>query len=349
MTIGCGLDGKMTLKLKETGMKRLMGAVVVAAAGMGAMGWAWAQAPAMGSPQGYPSKPIKFIVPFTAGSATDIVARTVGEAMGKSLGQTIVIENKPGAGGTIAAAQVARSDPDGYTVLVHSSGHALNPALYPNPGYDTLKDLSGITTLAAIPNVLVVNPAKGWKTQADLVAAVKAKPAQYNYATAGVGSGTHLNAEIFRLQTGIDALHVPYKGTPDAMTNVIGGSNDWFFAPLASALPLIRDGRLQALSVSTKARASTLPQVPTSIEAGLPGSDYTLWVGMIVPSATPAAVVKKLHEEALKALASADIKERMAKLGAEPFSMSPDAFNAYIKTEMESAARIAKAANLKAQ
>jgi tripartite-type tricarboxylate transporter receptor subunit TctC len=197
--------------------------------------------------------------------------------------------------------------------------------------------------------VLVVNPAKGWKTQADLIAAVKAKPDQFNYASAGIGSGTHMNAEIFRIQAGIDALHVPYKGTPDAMTNVIGGSNDWFFAPLASALPLIRDGKLQALSVSTKQRASTLPQVPTSIEAGLPGSDYTLWIGMIVPSATPQPIVRKLHEEALKALNNPEIKERMAKLGADTMPMSSDAFNAYIRSEIEVAARIVKAANLKAQ
>jgi tripartite-type tricarboxylate transporter receptor subunit TctC len=269
--------------------------------------------------------------------------------MGKTLGQTILIDNKLGAGGTIAAAQVAKSDPDGYTILVHSSGHALNPSIYPNLGYDTLKDLTGVTALAAIPNVLVVNPAKGWKTQADLIAAVKAKPDQFNYASAGVGSGTHMNAEIFRIQAGIDALHVPYKGTPDAMTNVIGGSNDWFFAPLASALPLIRDGKLQALSVSTKQRASTLPQVPTSIEAGLPGSDYTLWIGMIVPSATPQPIVRKLHEEALKALNNPEIKERMAKLGADTMPMSSDAFNAYIRSEIEVAARIVKAANLKAQ
>jgi tripartite-type tricarboxylate transporter receptor subunit TctC len=299
--------------------------------------------------QAYPNKPIKFVVPFSAGSATDIVARTVAEAMGKTLGQTILIDNKLGAGGTIAAAQVAKSDPDGYTILVHSSGHALNPSIYPNLGYDTLKDLTGVTALAAIPNVLVVNPAKGWKTQADLIAAVKAKPDQFNYASAGIGSGTHMNAEIFRIQAGIDALHVPYKGTPDAMTNVIGGSNDWFFAPLASALPLIRDGKLQALSVSTKQRASTLPQVPTSIEAGLPGSDYTLWIGMIVPSATPQPIVRKLHEEALKALNNPEIKERMAKLGADTMPMSSDAFNAYIRSEIEVAARIVKAANLKAQ
>lgn len=323
---------------------RLLTKAVTVAVALGAsLGMSCAMA------QAYPNKPIKFVVPFSAGSATDIVARTVAEAMGKTMGQTILIENKLGAGGTIAAAQVAKSDPDGYTILVHSSGHALNPSIYPNLGYDTLKDLTGVTALAAIPNVLVVNPAKGWKTQADLIAAVKAKPDQFNYASAGVGSGTHMNAEIFRIQAGIDALHVPYKGTPDAMTNVIGGSNDWFFAPLASALPLIRDGKLQALSVSTKQRASTLPQVPTSIEAGLPGSDYTLWIGMIAPSATPQPILRKLYKEASKALNNPEIKERMAKLGADPMPMSSDAFNAYIKSEIEVAARIVKAANLKAQ
>jgi tripartite-type tricarboxylate transporter receptor subunit TctC len=323
---------------------RLLTKAVTVAVALGAsLGMSCAMA------QAYPNKPIKFVVPFSAGSATDIVARTVAEAMGKTLGQTILIDNRLGAGGTIAAAQVAKSDPDGYTILVHSSGHALNPSIYPNLGYDTLKDLTGVTALAAIPNVLVVNPGKGWKTQADLIAAVKAKPDQFNYASAGVGSGTHMNAEIFRIQAGIDALHVPYKGTPDAMTNVIGGSNDWFFAPLASALPLIRDGKLQALSVSTKQRASTLPQVPTSIEAGLPGSDYTLWIGMIAPSATPQPILRKLHEEASKALNNPEIKERMAKLGADPMPMSSDAFNAYIRSEIEVAARIVKAANLKAQ
>ena len=299
--------------------------------------------------QGYPSKPIKFLVPFTAGSGTDIIARTVGDAMSKSMGQPILIENKPGAGGTIAAGQVAKGEGDGYTVLVHSSGHALNPAIYTTIGYDTLKDLTGITPLAALPNVLVVNPAKGWKTQADLVAAAKAKPGQLNYASAGVGSATHLNAEKFRLLAGIEALHVPFKGTPEALTNVIGGSNDWFFAPLASALPLIKDGKLQALAVSTPARSPSLPQVPTTVEAGVAGSDYTFWVGMLVASTTPAPVLKRLHEEALKAMANPEVKERMNKLGAEPLPMSVQAFNAFIKTEVEAAAHIAKAANLKGQ
>lgn len=318
-------------------MKRFL----LLAAGLLAVGSALAQ--------GYPSKPIKFLVPFTAGSGTDLIARSIADTMSKTMGQPIVIENKPGAGGTIAAGQVAKGEADGYTVLVHSSGHALNPAIYSTIGYDTLRDLTGITPLAALPNVLVVNPAKGWKSVADLVAAAKAKPGQLNYASAGVGSATHLNAEKFRLQAGIEALHVPYKGTPEAMTNVIGGSNDWFFAPLASALPLVKDGKLQALAVSTPARSPALPQVPTTVEAGVAGSDYTFWVGMIVASSTPAPVVKRLHEEALKAMAHPEVKERMNKLGAEPFPLSVEAFNAFIKTEVDAAARIAKAAGLKGQ
>ena len=319
-------------------MKRL----ILVAAAMLATGGVLAQA-------AYPSKPVRFLVPFTAGSGTDLIARSIADTMSKSMGQPIIIENKPGAGGTIAAGQVAKGEADGYTVLVHSSGHALNPAIYSTIGYDTLKDLTGITPLAALPNVLVVNPAKGWKSVADLVAAARAKPGQLNYASAGVGSATHLNAEKFRLQAGIEALHVPYKGTPEAMTNVIGGSNDWFFAPLASALPLVKDGKLQALAVSTPARSPSLPQVPTTVEAGVAGSDYTFWVGMIVASNTPAPVVKRLHEEALKAMANPEVKERMNKLGAEPFPLSVEAFNAFIKTEVDAAARIAKAAGLKGQ
>jgi len=299
--------------------------------------------------QAYPSRPIKFLVPFSPGSGTDIIARTVGEAMSKNIQQPVVVENKPGAGGTIAAAQVARAEPDGYTVLIHSSGHALNPAIYPNLPYDTLRDLIGVTPLAAMPNVLVVSPTRGWKSVGDLVAAAKAKPGQLNYASAGIGSATHMNAEKFRLQAGIEAQHVPFKGTPEAISDVIGGRNDWFFAPLSSALPLVREGKLQALAVSTPGRASVLPAVPTTVEAGVPGSDYIFWVAMIVSSATPPPVMQRLHDEALKVLADPDVKERLAKLGAEPFPLAQDAFNAFIRTEVEAAAKIARAANLKGQ
>jgi tripartite-type tricarboxylate transporter receptor subunit TctC len=301
------------------------------------------------SAQSWPTKPVKMVVPFTAGSVTDIIARTVADSMSKSLGQPVIIENKPGAGGTIGAAQVAKSEPDGYTVLIHSSGHALNPAIYPSLPYDTIKDLTGVTPLASVPNVMVVNPSRGWKSVADVIAAAKAKPGQLNYASAGTGSATHMNAEKFKLRAGIDAQHVPFKGTPEAVSDVIGGRTDWYFAPLSAALPLIKDGKLQALAVSSAQRTPSLPNVPTTVEAGVPGSDYTLWVGLIVPSATPAPLVKRLHDEALKAIASAEVKTRLAGLGADPFTMEPAAFNTYIKAEMESAAAIAKSANLKAQ
>lgn len=311
--------------------------------------FALALAAGTASAQTWPSKPIRFIVPFTPGSGTDIVARLVADPMSKALGQPIIVENKPGAGGTIGAAQVARSEADGYTILIHSSGHTLNPAIYPGLPYDTLRDLTGVTPLAALPNVLVVSPARGWKTVADLVAAAKAKPGGLNYASAGVGSATHMNAEKFRVQAGLDAVHVPFKGTPEALSDVMGGRTEWFFAPMSSALQLVKEGKLAALAVSTATRSPSLPDVPTTVEAGVPGSDYTFWVGMIVPSATPPAIVRRLHDEAVKALANPDVKERLAKLGAEPWVMAPDAFNAHIRTEMESAARIAKAANLKAQ
>lgn len=297
----------------------------------------------------WPAKPIRLIVPFTAGSGTDIIARSVADSMSRSMGQPIVIENKPGAGGTIGAAIVAKSEPDGYTLLVHSSGHALNPSIYPTLPYDTVKDLTGITPLAALPNVLVVSPTRGWKTVADLVAAAKAKPGAMNYASAGVGSATHLNGEKFKLRAGIDVVHVPFKGTPEAMSDVIGGRDDYFFAPLSPALPLIKDGKLVALAVSTPNRSPALPNVPTTVEAGVPGSDYTFWVGLIAPSATPPAIIKRLHEEVQKALASQEVKDRFTNLGADPFLMEPAAFNAYIKTEIDAAAQIAKAANLKAQ
>jgi tripartite-type tricarboxylate transporter receptor subunit TctC len=298
-------------------------------------------------PQNYPNKPIRFIVAFTAGSATDIIGRAVADVMSSSLGQQIIIENKPGAGGTIAAGQVAKADADGYTFLVHSSGHALNPFIYNNLPYDTLKDLKGVGTLGATPNVLVVAPTKSWKTAADLVAAAKAKPGELNFASAGVGSATHLNAEKFNLAADIKALHIPYKGTPEANSDVIGGRADWFFSPLGSVISLVESGKLKALAVSTAKRTSLLPNVPTTLEAGIPDSDYVLWVGLLAPSGVPADVVKRMNDEVAKALQTKEVKERFAKLGAEPLTMTPDAFNTYIRNEMVVAYRISKAANLK--
>jgi tripartite-type tricarboxylate transporter receptor subunit TctC len=297
--------------------------------------------------QNYPNKPIHFVVAFTAGSATDIIARAVGDVISTNVGQPIIIENKPGAGGTIAAAQVAKSDPDGYTFLVHSSGHALNPFIYNNLPYDTLKDLKGVATLGATPNVLVVSPTKPWKNVADLIAAAKAKPGELNFASAGIGSATHLNAEKFNLAANIEALHVPYKGTPEANSDVIGGRADWFFSPLGSVISLVQTGKLKALAVSTPKRSSLLPNIPTTIEAGVPDSDYVLWVGLLAPSGVSPAMIKKINGEVSKALQSNEVKERFSKLGAEPLIMSPEGFDTYIRNEMVVAYRISKKAKLK--
>ena len=297
----------------------------------------------------FPDHPIRFIVPFTAGSGTDVVARIVGEHMSKTLGQTIVIENRPGAGGTVGAAVVAKSTPDGYTLLVHSAGHVANPAIYKSLPYDTLKDFAGVTPLASLPNVLVVSPAKGYKSVKDLVAAAQAHPGQLNYGSAGNGSATHMNAEIFRQAAKFDAVHVPYKGTPEAMTEVISQRIDFFFAPLSSALPQIQDGRLQALAVGTAKRSPLLPDVPTTLEAGYPKSDYIFWVALLAPAATPKAVIDKLNHAALKALADPQIHEKLRALGAEPMPMQPATFDAFLRDETARMTKVVQAAGIKPQ
>jgi tripartite-type tricarboxylate transporter receptor subunit TctC len=297
--------------------------------------------------QEWPTKTIKLVVPFTAGSGTDIVARAVAERLAVALGHPVIIENKAGAGGTIGANQVAKSAPDGYTLLVHSSGHVVNPALYPNLSYDTLKDLSGVTTLASLPNVLVVSPAKGYKDVRDLVAKVKANPDGFNFGSAGNGSATHINAEKFRLAAGINPTHVPFRGTPEVLTEIIGGRIDWFFAPIVSALPLIRDGKLQALAVGTTKRSDDLPNVPTVIEAGVPGSEYTFWVGLFAPAQTPRPIIDRLNAEVVKILESREFSAKLDAIGASPMPSGPAAFDALIRNESESAARLVRAAGIK--
>jgi tripartite-type tricarboxylate transporter receptor subunit TctC len=297
----------------------------------------------------YPDRPIHFIVPFTAGSGTDIVARTVGEYMSRNLKQPIIIENKPGAGGTVGAAQVAKGAPDGYTLLVHSAGHVANQSIYKSLPYDTLKDFAGVTPLASLPNVLIVSPSKGYKSARDVVEKARANPGALNYGSAGIGSATHMNAEIFRDAAKFDAVHVPYKGTPEAMTETATGRIDFFFAPLSSALPLIKDGRLQALAVGTAQRSPLLPDVPTTVEAGYPNSEYVFWVALLAPAGTPKAVVDRLNAEALAALASPEVKQKLTTLGAEPMPMSPAQFDAFLTAETARMAQVVKAAKIEAQ
>lgn len=305
----------------------------------------FAAAPALAqSTADYPNRVIKIVVPFTAGSATDIMARIVGEKLTASTGQPVVVENRPGAGGTLGAAVVAKSEPDGYTLLVVSAGHVVNPVLYPGIAYDTLGDFSGVTPLAALPNMLVVGAASPFKTVGDLIAAAKAKPGQLNYASAGVGSATHVNAEKFRNVSGINVTHIPFKGTPETIVETTAGRVDFMFTPVLSSLPSVRENRMRALAVSTAKRSSAMPDVPTVAEAGLPGFVFDFWIGLLAPSKTPRAIVNKLNAEVNKALALPDVKARMATLGAESLPMSPEQFDAYIKDEFATLGAVMKAA-----
>ena len=299
--------------------------------------------------QTWPQKPVHIIVAFTPGSATDVMARSVSNELSERLGQPVIIENRPGAGGTIAAAQVAKATPDGYTLLVNSSGHTVNPWIYEKLPYDTAKDLMGVTIIARQPNVLVVSPDKGWKTVADLVNQAKAQPGKMSFASAGVGSATHMNGEKFKVAARIDVLHVPYKGTPEALNDVMGGRVDYFFSPVVSALSIVNDKRLMALAVGSPARASVLPNVPTTEEAGYKGSAYNYWAGVFAPAGTPPAAIERLNKELVAVLALPEVKERLAKVGADPAPTTPAEFDALVVRELAENGELVKAAGIKAQ
>jgi len=299
--------------------------------------------------QSYPDKPIHIVVPFSPGSATDVTARAVGQAMSKKLGQAVVIDNRPGAGGTIGAAQVARSAPDGYTLLVHSSGHTVNPSIFAHLGYDTQKDLVGISMLAELPNVLVVPPSRGWKNASDLVKAAKDAPGKLSYGSSGAGSGTHMNAEKFCLRAGFDAVHVPYKGPPEALTDIMGGRIDFLFAPVLTVLSLVRENRVAAIAMGSERRSSVLPDVPTTEEAGYPGGAYRFWVGLLAPAGTPPALVERLNAEVRDALATPEIKERLGALGADAAPMSSVDFDKLIARELVENAALTKEAGISPQ
>jgi tripartite-type tricarboxylate transporter receptor subunit TctC len=296
--------------------------------------------------QTWPTKRVQVIVPFTAGSATDIMARTVARRLSEQLGQSFVVENRPGAGGTIGVGAVARAEPDGHTVLVHSSSYTITPTTYPNTPYDTVRDLVGITPLALLPNVLVISPKRDIQTVQDLVRAAKAKPGAMSYASAGVGTATHLNGERFRLGADIEVLHVPFKGTPEALTEIIASRVDYYFCPVNAVLPMIAEKTLLALAVGSTKRSAALPDVSTTIEAGVLNSDYNFWVGMFVPSKTPRDIVDRLHQETARALDGKEVRDSMAQLGAESMLKRPDEFDAYIRAEIMTNAALVKAAGI---
>ena len=298
---------------------------------------------------GYPNKPIKVIVPFAAGSTTDIIARAITDKMSASLGQQLVVDNKGGASGTIGQALVATAEPDGYTIMIHSSSHTVSPSTFAKLPFDTLSAFAGVTPISATPNVLVIAPSKNIKTVSELVAAAKSNAAGLNFASAGQGSATHLNAEKFKLAAGINATNIPFKGSAEAVSEVLSGRVDYYFSPIAPVIGQIRTGALVPLAVGSSRRASALPDVPTTAEAGVPGSEFNFWIGMMVPAKTPRDIVNRLNAEVVKALAQPEVKERFLQLGADAWTMSPEQFDAYIKAEVTSNATLVKAAGLTPQ
>lgn len=294
----------------------------------------------------YPNKPIKVIVPFAAGSTTDIIARAISDKMSASLGQQLVVENKAGASGTVGQAQVAAAEPDGYTIMIHSSSHTVSPSTFAKLPFDTLTAFAGVTPISATPNVLVIAPSKNIKSVKELVAAAKANAAGLNFASAGQGSATHLNAEKFKMAAGINATNIPFKGSAEAVNEVLAGRVDYYFSPIAPVIGQIKAGALVPLAVGSSRRASALPEVPTTAEAGVPGSEFNFWIGMMVPAKTPREIVNRLNAEVLKALALPEVKERFVQLGADAWTMTPEQFDAYIKAEVTSNAALVKAAGL---
>jgi tripartite-type tricarboxylate transporter receptor subunit TctC len=303
---------------------------------------AWAQ----GSAQTWPTKAIRLIVPLTAGSATDVMGRLVMDQVSAQLGQPIIVENRPGAGNTIGMGAVAKAEPDGYTILANSSTHTVTPATRSNLGFE-MTDLAAIVPLGNMPVVMVFNPSKGYKKLGDFVAAAKAKPGSVNYASAGAGNSSHLNGERFRMAAGIEAVHLPFKGAPEALTEVMAGRADFYFSPLVNALPLLREGRLQALAVSGSTRASALPDVPTTVEAGYPNSEYNFWAGVFAPAKTPADIRAKLHAEIAKALQHPAVRDKLTNLGADPMPLTSAQFEALVRREIEDNTRLVKAVGIK--
>jgi len=294
----------------------------------------------------YPNRPIRVIVPFTAGSTTDIVARAITEKMGRSLGQVMVIDNRGGASGTLGAAAAASAAPDGYTIMIQSSSHTVNPSTFAKLPYDTVKDFSAISPIATLPNALVISPKKNIKTLQALLEKGRAEPGKLNFASAGQGSATHLNAEKFKMAANLDATNIPFKGSAEAINEVLSGRVDYYFSPIAPVIGQIKDGQLLALAVGSPKRSAALPNVPTTAEAGVANSEFNFWIGMFASSKVPKEMIDRLSQEVNKALADPEVKQRFAALGAEPWSMASAEFDVYIKNEIKSNAALVKAVGL---
>lgn len=281
----------------------------------------------------YPTKPVRMIIGFTAGSEVDVIGRMLANEMSEKWGQRVVVDNRPGAGSTLAGAIVAAANADGYTLFFNSVSHAATPALYPKAPFDTLRDFAGVSQATSLPNVMIIAPAAGIKSMKELIAMVKQKPGT-NYGHAGVGSGTHITGELFRQMAGLTLTHVPYKGVPEVIADAVTGRLNYAFAPIGNTLPFIKDKRLLALAVSTAARSAALPDVPTIAEAGLPGYVFDHWYGMFAPAKTPRPVVNQLSQEVARVLNLGDIKDKIAVRGAAVKPSTPEAFDAFVRAEV---------------
>ncbi|CAM4254315.1 tripartite tricarboxylate transporter substrate binding protein [Bordetella muralis] len=298
----------------------------------------------------YPERPITWVVPFPPGGAMDNIARTLGEAMGRQLNTSFVVENRAGAGGNIGAAMVSRAKPDGYTIMIAANGMAVNPALYDNLNYDPQADFAPISLLAIVPNVLVTNPQRvDSKSIADVIAKAKEQPGHYTFASAGVGTSIHLAGELFVSMAGIDMLHVPYKGSGPAVADLLGGQVDYMFDSVTSAKPHIMSGKLKALAVTTAKRSSALPDVPTVAEAGLPGYELTPWFAAFAPAGTPPEIVAKLNAAMRQALSDAKVKTTMDTIGVEPIGGTPEELKTYLAKETIQGKKLVQERNIKLQ
>ena len=299
---------------------------------------------AAGAAENYPTKPIRMLVPFTPGSQTDILARWIGEKVAEKAGHQVVVDNRPSAGGTIASEYVLAANPDGYTLMMVSTGHAGNATMYSKLSYDTIRDFAGVTRVASVPNLLVVTPQLGPKSVKELIAYAKARPGKINFSSAGIGSGTQINGEMFKLAAGMDATHVPYKGAPEAINNVISGSVHFCFTPILVAAGQVKAGRLLVLAVSTSKRSAMFPNAPTVAEAGIPGFDYDQWYGVLASAKTPRKTINTVNKEIVRILNLPEIRDRMMTQGATPTPTTPEEFDAFIRSEVKRFAKVLIAA-----
>lgn len=325
-------------------MRKTVCALLVVGAGIAALAGMVASAQ-----DRFPSRPIRMLVTLSAGSQVDFLARLVGQKLTEQLGQQVVVENRPGAGGTIATNAVAKSQPDGYTLLMAAPGHAINQTLYERLPYRTLEDFSGVALVARVPSVLIVPASLDVRSLAELTALAHARPGTLNFGSPGVGSGGHLAAEQYKLGAKVEIQHVPYKGTPEALNDTMAGQVQIFFAPLGSALPAIKDGRVRAIAVTSAQRSAALPGTPTMAEAGLPGYDVDFWYGLLAPRSTPRPVVERLSAEVRQALQGPEMAERLLTQGAMASYLPPDAFDAFIRAEIAKYATLVKASGAEPQ